>query len=316
MSWERLLKERADTDLSDYSDSEFECHVDKRHKEFCYIQIKDGKLRIIENKYNKEVEFLTVERIGYARNILSLIDISKIGDVLLPLYIPDSHAYEYSNVYFNWVKPQHKKGLLFPAWTFWNWDKTKQIFEDSYIPWSDRETGPYFVGSDTTSLRTNLREIVRSFYPATIKLARSREEFRKNYEPVTNILKYKLVFDLPGTKPWSVRTPLIGLSGAYSVRILNYYPKWGEGPWFQFFEDPDELMNTGIHITGNYDRPIPKEVIPKLKERIDDEIKHGMKRWNTAKSIRNKMMKLTEKDILTYLEYLLSKVSEKQMKFY
>lgn len=316
MNWESFLKKRADADLSDYSDSEFECHIDKRYKEFCYIQIKDGNGKIIQNNQNKDVKILADERVGYLKNILSLLDISKIGDVLIPLYIADSYAYEYSNIHFDWVKPQHKKGLLFPVWTFWNWDKTKEIFENSYIPWTDREPGPYFVGSDTTSPRSKIREIVKSFYPDTVKLARSREEWRKNYEPVTNILKYKVVFDLPGTKPWSVRTSLIALSGSYSVRILNYYPKWGEGPWFQFFEDPDELMNTGIHITGNYDRPIPKEAIPTLKERIDDEIKHGLKRWNTAKSIKNKMMKLTEKDMLNYLEYILSKVSEKQMKFY
>lgn len=303
--WSSFLKKRADEDIAMYDT--FEISRNLRLK-YIFIKIKDGKLRY--NRISQEFDYAN----KMADWILQKMNVSELPDCEIPLYTGDSYGWEDKNIHFCWAKPEGKKGILFPAWEFTNWDKTKKDFTDKYIPWTERETGPYFIGRNTSKPFTNIREIVKSLYPENVKLLDEKKpeyEVRKTVgEPATNLMKYKLVFDLAGKTPWSGRTPLIDLAGCSSVRILNYYPKWGEGVWYQFYEDPSTI--DGVRLEGNYRTPIPESKVPQLKDAIDDEISKAIKRHARARANRERMMKLTTDHMVKYLEYIFTEVGKRQ----
>jgi len=303
--WTRFLKKRADEDIAMYRSFDISRNLKLR---YIFIKIKDGKLKY--NRINKEFDYAN----KMADFILQKMDVANMPDCEIPLYAADSYGWEDEKIHFCWSKPEGKKGILFPAWEFRNWEETKQQFIENYVPWVERETGPYFIGRNTSKPFTNIREIVKEMYPNTVTLL---DEKKPEYviretvgEPATNLMKYKLVFDLAGKTPWSGRTSLIDLAGCSSIRILNYYPKWGEGPWYQFYEDPKDI--DGIHLQGNYRNPIPENKIPLLKDAIESEIESGLRRHARAKANRDKMMKLTTAHMVKYLEYIFTEVGKKQ----
>lgn len=303
--WTSFLKKRADEDIAMYDTFEISRNLRLR---YMFIKIKDGKLKY--NRINREYDYAN----KMADWILQKMDVKNLPDCEIPLYTADSYGWEDENIHFCWAKPQGKKGILFPAWEFRDWDKTKREFTQKYVPWTEREKGPYFIGRNTSKPFTNIREIIKELYPEHVTLLDEKKpefEVRQTVgEPSTNLMKYKLVFDLAGKTPWSGRTPLIDLGGCSSVRILNYYPAWDEGPWYQFYEDPETFH--GIHLQGNYRDPIPQDKIPALKDAIDQEIEHAVKRHATAKATRERMMKLTTKHMVKYLEYIFTEVGKRQ----
>ena len=250
-----------------------------------------------KTEYRKKVIFDLVSKMNH----------KSIPDCQIPVYIGDSYGWEDDNIHFCWSKPYGKKGLLFPSWEFIDWESTKKKFNDEYIPWTKRERGPYFIGVDNSDKKSNIRKIIRDLYPENFRLLKKDETYR---EPPTNLMKYKTVFELPGNTPWSGRSVVVALSGSSSIRIHHYYPKWDEGPWFQFFEDPTEF--DGINLEGNYNNPFPSDKIPLLKDAIDDEIAKALRRHATAKSIRERMMKLTTDHMVKYLEYIFTEVGKRQ----
>jgi hypothetical protein len=310
MSWTNLLQSRADTDLQMYSPSEFDFDTQNTGK-YVYIFIKDGKKKVITGNVPKNVQHVHIPRTRFIEYMLDKIDANQIGDAIVPLFIADSFGYESKRIEFSWAKPANKRGLLFPCWSFMEWEKVKQEFQNKYIPWTEREIGPYFIGANSTE-KSGFREIIRSFYPNNVVLTDSIQQWRSMFQPSTNLMKYKLVFDLPGLKPWSVRSPQIALSGSHSIRFLQYYPKWGEEPWIQFYENLDDIRSSSIVLEGNYDIPIKKEIIQPLHDAIDNHIHSGIRKWARAKRIRENMMKLNEQDIVRYLEYILRHVATRQ----
>jgi hypothetical protein len=303
--WTSFLKKRADEDIAMYDN--FEISRDLRLK-YIFIRIKDGKLKY--NRINPEFDYAN----KMADWILQKMDVKNLPDCVIPLYTGDSYGWEDEHIHFCWSKPEGKKGILFPSWEFRDWDKTKRDFVDKYIPWTEREVGPYFIGRNTSKPFTNIREIVKDLYPEHVKLldeTKSEDVARQTLgEPSTNLMKYKLAFDLAGKAPWSIRSPLIDLAGCSSVRILNYYPKWDEGIWYQFYEDIKNI--NGIHLQGNYRNPIPQSKVPELKKLIDKEITSAIKRHARAKANRERMLHLTTDHMVNYLEYIFTEVGKRQ----
>jgi hypothetical protein len=126
------------------------------------------------------------------------------------------------------------------------------------------------------------------------------------------MFKHKILFDIAGHKPWSVRSPLIALSGSVPLRLLQYYPKWNEEHWIQFYEDPLEITDNALMITQNYDKEfiVSKEFV----EACHQTLAGSLRKWNKAKSVQKRMMELKEEDIVFYLEYLITQIADKQNK--
>lgn len=300
MDWDKFLLKRAKEDLSMYKNYN---NVVTGQK-YGTIQIKEGKFSLkYPGKYSEGLFFENREKmIPY---VFKHIDLSELPDCKIPIYLHDSYDY-HDNFYFTWAKPYNKPGLLFPCWTFYNWEKEVQEFDKHYIPWEDRLDEPYFRGGDSTRRRSEVRSIFRSMYPYNITLG------DPVWKPVTDIMKYKIAFDLPGVKPWSVRTPYIDLSGSASLRILHYYPKWNEKQWIQFYEDPKDLR--GIVIEGNYNKPLKEQDIHMLEEEVPKQLKTllGKRAQQRAEKMRERIKTLTIKHIAKYISFICTYIGERQ----
>jgi hypothetical protein len=300
MDWDKFLLKRAKEDLSMYKNYDNVIRGTKN----AIIQIKEGKFNIkYQDGFTKTVFFEARERI--IPYIFKQIDLSEMPDCKIPIYTYDSYDYN-NNFHFCWAKPYTKPGLLFPCWSFYNWENTVKDFDKKYIPWESRYDEPYFKGSDTTARRSGVRKLFEDMYPDNVFLD------DPVFSPVTDLMKYKVVFDLPGTKPWSVRTPYIDLSGSASLRVLHYYPKWGEKPWIQFYEDPKDLR--GIFIEGNYDKPLKPEQINMLKDEVPSMVNtlNGKRAQNRAEKMRDRMKSLTTKHITNYISFICKYIGERQ----
>jgi len=254
MDWDKFLLKRAKQDLSTFNT--FDITV-KTHKHF-FLQNKEGKFNIQYQKDDVSTPFLK-ERIVFIDNLFKKIKTEDLPDFRIKMYKLDSYGYD-NDISFCWSKPYNKPGLLFPCWSFNNWENTVKEFDKHYIPWEEKLDEPYFKGQDSTKTKSNIRKIFKQMYPENVTLD------DPVVSPVTDLMKYKVCFDLPGAKPWSVRTPYIDLSGSASLRVLHYYPKWGEKPWIQFYEDPKDLR--GIFIEGNYDKPLKEQQIAMLQDEV------------------------------------------------
>jgi hypothetical protein len=139
------------------------------------------------------------------------------------------------------------------------------------------------------------------------KLAQSYNSIKLSgpFESPTNMCNYQFVFDLPGRFPWSVRTPLVELSGANPIRILLYYAKWDEEPWVQFY---DYKQPTGLLLNANYHKPLSDENIEKIKQYVS--------KIQKKKTIhKSNLYELTTNDIAFYMRYLFTKL-QKYNSFY
>lgn len=296
--WTSFLKKRADEDLGMYDTFEISTNLGDK---YLYIKIKDGNITLKNEKNVND------RRDNIVKYFISKMNTKNIPDCEIPIYIADSYGWQDKHIHFCWSKPQGKKGILFPSWEFKNWENVKQNFTDEYIPWTERERGPYFIGKNSTKQHTNLRKIIQELYPEHVRILEEKDTYR---EPPTNLMKYKLAFNLPGYKPWSIRSALIDLAGCSQVAIYQYYSKWKEGPWYQFFEDPNTF--DGVFLEGNYNTSFPNKKIPLLKTELDNEIDKAIKRHAKAKANRERMMKLTTDHIVSYLEYIFTEVGKKQ----
>ena len=301
--WKNFLQKRADADLSMYDDFSVPKLLKEEKERIVIIEIRKGKY-FIEDKHlyktNGYKDFPA--RLSGVEYYLKKLNLSDIPDCRLAFYMWDSYGEEFSFPHFSWAKPHNKKGLLFPCWTFDKWDNVVSYAKDHIVPWKDKENDGYFRGLDTPK-RSKIRQIMQKLFPNYIKLDGP-------YEPWTEMFKHKVLFDIPGWKPWSVRCPLIALSGSVPLRILHYYPKWGEDVWIQFYEDPKEIRENAIEIKGNYDR----EFIPSKEflEEVHDKFEGSVRKWKRAQSIQKRMMELKEEDIVFYLEYLIKEFAKRQ----
>jgi hypothetical protein len=241
-------------------------------------------------------------RISVIEYFLKKLNLSDINCVI-PFYVWDSYGDEFSFPHFCWAKPHNKKGLLFPCWTFKNWDAVVDKAESSLVPWKEKEPDAYFKGSSKTTPKSKIRTTMQKIFPDYIKLDQPHEHW-------TEMFKHKVLFDIGGNKPWSVRSPLIALSGSVPLRILQYYPKWNEDVWIQFYEDPTDVRENSIEIKGNYDR----EFIPSKEfvEECHQTLAGSLRKWKRAQSIQKRMMELKEEDIVFYLEYLIKDFAKRQ----
>jgi hypothetical protein len=302
MDWDKFLLKRAKEDLSAFKDFDFD--IKTKTDKHVFLQNKEGKFIV---KYKKEQikynHFL--ERIKFIEDLFKKIKTEDLPDFVVKLYIYDSYGYD-SDISFSWAKPYNKSGLLFPCWKFDDWENTKKKFETNYIPWEEKLDEPYFKGINSSRTRSNIRQIFHKLYPNNIILDDPVSS------PVTDLMKYKVCFDLGGAKPWSVRTPYIDLSGSASLRVLHYYPKWGEKPWIQFYEDPKDLR--GIFIEGNYDQPLKKEQISMLEDEVPLVLNtlYGKRAQNRAEKMREHMKSLTTKHMTNYISFICNYIGERQ----
>jgi hypothetical protein len=302
--WKKFLKQRADKDLSMYSDFSVPSISQKEKERVLLVEIRKGKYSIVDKTSYRTNPYkdMVSNRISVIDYYLKKLNLSDIPDCRLVFYVWDSYGDEFKFPHFSWSKPHNKKGLLFPCWSFKKWDAVVKEAGNKNVSWKDKKTDAYFRGS-STSTRSKIRETMQKIFPDYVKLDGA-------HEPWTEMFKHKVLFDIAGAKPWSVRSPLIALSGSVPLRILHYYPKWGEDVWIQFYEDAEEIRENAIEIRGNYDKEfIPtKEFVEECHEKLDG----SLRKWKKAQSIQKRMMELKEEDIVFYLEYLIKEFAKKQ----
>ena len=303
--WKTILQKRADTDLSMYSDFSIPS-ISKQEKErIVLVEITRGKYTVVDkNSYRTNgYKDMIPNRISVIEYFLKKMNLSEVPDCTIPFYCWDSYGDEFLFPHFSWAKPQNKKGLLFPCWTFKNWDAVVDEAKEAQVPWKDKQPDAYFKGSGKTSYKSEIRTTMQKIFPDYIKLDEPQEHW-------TEMFKHKVLFDIGGGKPWSVRSPLIALSGSVPLRILQYYPKWNEDVWIQFYEDPSEIRENAIEITQNY----YKKFIPSKEfvEECHETLAGSLRKWKRAQSIQKRMMELKEEDIVFYLEYLIKEIAKRQ----
>jgi hypothetical protein len=301
MDWDKFLLQKAKDDLSAFKDFD---NI-KETKKHCIIHIKEGKLKLkCPEGYDMFGIFQPREQ--FIQNMFNKIDLTEIQDCIIPVNMYDSYDWD-GGFSFLWAKPYNKKGLLFPYLLFDKWDSIQKDFSN-YIPWSERSNEPYFKGSDNLTLkkRSNIRRILRDMYPQNIILDNPLRE------PETQLMKYKLVFDIPGAKPWSVRSAFIALSGSSSIRIIQYNPGWQEKTWIQFYEEPEDIK--GIVLAQSYNKPLTKEHLEYLNESVEvckiELIKSPYEK--KAFKEREKLMSLKTEHILKYISTICNYIGKKQ----
>jgi hypothetical protein len=289
--WDKILLKRAKHDLAMITDFNTILDSDKH----VYIHVKDGKCNVKSPKFLTWRDKVWTPRKQFVERLLSKIDFSDSPDCTIPLRVSDGYEYT-GQLSFCWAKPQNKSSLLFPCWSFDNWEKTIKEFDKHYIPWEDRTDTGYFKGSDSSKPTNNIRAIVHDIFPQYIDLN------SKTFEPITEMMKHKISFDLPGYSNWSVRTPYIDLSGCSSLRVLLYNKPHSEEQWIQFYEhDIRGILSS--------ETDIPK-IIPELKDEFNKLL--GKRAQNRAEKMREKMKSLTTKHMLTYIKFICNYIGEKQ----
>jgi hypothetical protein len=291
--WQTRLKSVADHDLSLIPNK-----IDKYviHGGYAMIVIKNGVIRIVQKVKDSELMKVYSSRFETIQKLLVSLQPKlknkKFPDISIPIYTGDNFLWDYNGPYFCYAKPQNKNGLLFPHWNFVNWDLTKKTFEECNLPWKERINDIYFKGDATSKVHSQIREKLATIYPS-IKLSGP-------FEPPTTMCKYKYVFDLPGRLPWSVRSPILELTGSHPIRFLLYYKKWDEKPWVQFYEYKEP---GGLHIDINYNKPLSNENIEKIKTYVS--------KFQHKRSLhKSDLVELTEEDIAYYLNYLFTKLQK------
>jgi len=300
MDWDKFLINRANNDLSNFNDYDTIIKNDKH----LIVNIKDGKIKyeqLYDDKFN-----IFEPRQKFIEKMFNKLDLTELQDCRIPINMYDSYEWNSKNFSFVWSKPFNKPGLLFPYLAFDDWESTVKKFDDNYIPFQSRSNEPYFYGQDSTSSRSNIRDLLQKLYPNYITLN------NPILQQVTDLMKYKIAFDIPGARPWSVRSAYIALSGSVSLRVIQYNPRWNEKTWIQFYEDINDIK--GIEITSNYDKPLSTEIITNLKTTIDKQIKKSLKKEaeEKANQIRNKMRDLKTDHILNYIKHIVNYIGNKQ----
>jgi len=303
-NWKTIFKKRADKDVSMYSDFSIPTLSKQEKDRVVIIEISKGRYTVVDKSFYKTNPYKDFSaRLNGIEYYLKKLNLSDVPDCRLAFYVWDSYGEEFSFPHFSWAKPHNKKGLLFPCWTFNNWDQVVEKAKEKQVLWKEKDQDAYFRGSNTSLKRSNIRNTIQKIFPTYVKLNQPRE-------PWTEMFKHKVLFDIAGAKPWSVRSPLIALSGSVPLRILQYYPKWNEGPWIQFYEDHLEIRENAVEIAGNYD----KEFIPtkEFLEEVRDKLGGSARKWKRAQRVQKEMMQLKEEDIVFYLEYLITQFAKKQ----
>jgi hypothetical protein len=300
--WQKRLKSIADRDLALIPIS-----IDKNFK----MKKADGLLIISNNQISLFAEKVKnhpglaqigTERIEFVKSLLKGI-IKKghnLPDLIVPFNIGDSYMYDYNGPYFCWSKPINKNGLLFPHWNFKDWNSTVRKFKDASLPWNERKQGPFFRGNDTTRKKSNIRKVLSKHFSSIILTP----PFNK---PPTEMCEYKYIFDIAGGKPWSIRSPFAELSQAHIIRPLQFYSKWDEKPWVQFY---DVNEPTGFKLDTNYDKPLTNETL--IKEFVD----YTNKFQNKRSLYKSDLLDLTEDDIHFYILYLFHHLQKYNKYFY
>ena len=299
MDWDSFLLDRANTDLKMYKNFDNIVKDDKHIN----VRIKDRKLYLPKIKKTQNNDIF-INRYEFIENILNKCNLENIQDCTIPIYIHDSYDSNDDIFSFCWSKPYTKKGLLFPCWSFNDWEKIVKEFDNHYVEWKDRSNDPYFVGANTSRSRSNIRTIMQKIYPEHVIIE------PKKRHPIFQLMDHKLAFDLGGVKPWSVRSPYIALSGCVPIKIIQYYSKWHENTWIQFYENPSEI--DGLIIDANYDQPLKEDVVNGLEDKVNALIKNNLKKWQKARAIRERMRKLKTNNIINYLEYIFNYIGNKQ----
>jgi len=223
------------------TEEKFKKIPDKKNFPLCLYTIKKGRVRI-NSKYNEILD----KKDSRVYSTLNLFKKTIKWANENNLMVPDCDIYFWimdkmphlSNDLDNfplWVysKPIDKNYILSPNDSFecfhidkkykgkcYDWDEVKnKINKNCKIPFEKKKQIIYFKGARTTirnsKLRENLEEIHRDLkIPLKIDL-----DAWKKYEPIYNLCNYKILLDLPGRAPWSVRTQFLHLMKSILIHV-------------------------------------------------------------------------------------------------
>ena len=134
-----------------------------------------------------------------------------------------------------WVfsKPIDKNYILSPNDSFecfhvdkkyrgkcYDWDEIKnKINKNCKIPFEKKKQIIYFKGAKTTILNSKLREKLEETHKELKIPLKIDLDVWKNYEPIYNLCKYKILLDLPGRAPWSIRTQFLHLMKSIIIHV-------------------------------------------------------------------------------------------------
>jgi len=227
---------------NDYIDAEKFKHVpDKKKFPLCLYNIRKGEVNI--NYKYKQILDKKDSRVYSTLNLFKkTIKWAKENNLLIPecdiyFWIMDKmpHLSNDLDDFPLWVysKPIDKNYILSPNDSFecfqidkkyrgkcYSWDEVKsKINQNCKIPYKKKKDIIYFKGARTTvrnsKIRENLEEIQEDVkIPLKIDL-----NVWKNYEPIYNLCKYKILLDLPGRTPWSARTQFSHLMKSILIHI-------------------------------------------------------------------------------------------------
>lgn len=256
--------------------------IQKYIKYDCYmvIEIKNNNIHVIDPYINKDMHGRKLCFINLLKYILTKYE---LPNTVLIFYVHDGYSYNNEPV-FNYALPDGVAGLIYPDFSMF--DCTTETYDDkinnikNYRVNSERIIPKiYFKGMTNSEKRNQIRELMYKMQVPEfeIKLGNSYP-----FEPQKYMKKYKFLFDLAGTKPWSVRFKFLMATSRLVIRISFYNPNrrvyyennrigvLHETSYFKQYADFLFTENVDyVHLVYklDYDHKIPNN---KFKEIIND----------------------------------------------
>ena len=227
------------------------------------------------------------------------------------IYTKDGYYWKKDIPVFNISIPLGKQGLIFINYdilrfyinstTIKNYDQIKKKCKET-IP-KKIINDIYFKGATTSLKRSQIREkLAKENLPININLS-------KNYDEDIYYLKnHKYLFDLPGTKPWSVRLKFLFLMSKVIFKISFYNSKINETSYWRQYFDYIFIENED-YVHFKYDVDYDNKINNNLFIKIKNDIINKYNEFEKEKELYETMIKNLEKkkrkiNINSSLKYL------------
>lgn len=309
--WYRKLTDRVITDYKMYKNIKIESiEKHKMYKEiynsvhYLIVTIKNKNIILkkpYKNIFDTELRIKSIHT--FLIKMIKYIDKNNLPSIdgIYIFKITDSYEYRYEFPIISYAKPHNKKGFLYPDFNLNQLEEKQKMFKKRCDN-IKKEHKIFFKGSRTTKDSTKVREKLQLKSNDILKI-----DLSKKYIPYYCLCKYKYVLDLPGFRPWSVRLIELYLSKSLPIRIIQYYKKWGEDRWIQFYENmfPSLYSYIPIKIDSNYTIELSQNTIDTIYNKIIKIYKYMENKNKVYDKIVNnnykKASSLKEEHILYYL---------------
>lgn len=216
--------------------------IDERLKNFplTLYEIKNDKVNI-SKKFNSIIDKKDLRYKSFLIMFNNTINWAKKNNLRIPkvniyFWINDNMPY-LSNHLDNfplWVmsKPNDTNYILSPNEAFscfqmdkrnygkcYNWDEVKKVINKQCKHKNKKKKYVYFKGMDTTSFESNLRKNLEDTQKQIAIPLKIDLEVKKSYIPIYDLCNYKILLDLPGRGPWSIRTQMLPLMKSNIIRV-------------------------------------------------------------------------------------------------